>query len=80
MSYNFNIYSINIYKILLSLILRLNLIAKTILKVDRLNGQVAVGYTRDLVRTLVSSLDNSVLNLSGLLSALLTVPPTLSHL
>jgi len=32
-----------------------------------------------LVGTLESSLDNFALNLSGLLSALLTVPPTLSH-
>jgi len=32
-----------------------------------------------LVRMLESGLDNFVLNLSGLLSALLTVPPTLSY-
>ena len=49
------------------------------MKVDGLNGQVAVGCAGDLVGTLVSGLDNSVLNLSGLLSALLTVPPTSSH-
>jgi hypothetical protein len=34
---------------------------------------------RGLVRILESSLDNFILNLSRLLSALLTVPPILSH-
>jgi hypothetical protein len=32
-----------------------------------------------LVKMLESGLDNFILNLSGLLSALLTVPPTSSH-
>jgi hypothetical protein len=36
--------------------------------------------SRDLVRILKSSLNNFILNLSRLLSALLTVPLTLSYL